>query len=189
MVMLEGFVEQFCCVFDMYLYCVVYGDCEYCGCLGLLWLLELLQDVVVVVLGLDLCLQVVLYFCFVLLFIGLVELGGIWFVCVVFIVLYMLVQFVQFYGFLQGDGVGQCIVFVEFGGGYWEDDLCVYFQEVGVLMLMVMVILVGLGVNCLIGDLSGLDGEVMFDLEVVGVVVLGVMLVVYFIVNIDVGFV
>lgn len=98
-------------------------------------------------------------------------------------------QLAQLYGFPQGDGAGQCIAFIERGGGYREDGLRAYFQELGVPVPTVTAVPVGQGANRPTGDPSGPDGEVVLDLEVGGATAPGATLAVYFTVNTDAGFV
>lgn len=57
------------------------------------------------------------------------------------------------------------------------------------ILFMFVDVNVGIGCNVLIGELNGLDGEVVFDIEIVGVIVLVVKIVVYFVLNSDVGFI
>lgn len=186
---LEGSVEQFCHAFDTHLHRVAHGDREYRGRSGPVRLPESLQDVVVAVLGLDSRPQAEPHFRFVPL---PAEPGtipvGIRPARAAPTASYTPVQLAQLYGFPQGDGAGQCIAFVELGGGYREDDLRAYFQEVGVPMPKVTAVPVGQGVNRPTGDPSGPDGEVMLDLEVAGAAAPGATLAVYFTVNTDAGF-
>ena len=188
-VTLEGSVEQFCRAFDTHLHRVAHGDCEYRGRSGPLRLPDALQDVVVAVLGLDSRPQAAPHFRFVPLPTGPVEPGGIRPARAAPTASYTPVQLAQLYGFPQGDGAGQCIAFIELGGGYREDDLRAYFQELGVPMPKVTAIPVGQGANRPTGDPGGPDGEVMLDLEVAGAAAPGATLAVYFTVNTDAGFV
>jgi kumamolisin len=188
-VTLEGSVEQFCRAFDTHLHRVAHGDCEYRGRSGPLRLPESLQDVVVAALGLDSRPQAQPHCRFVPLPAGSTEPGGIRPARAVPTASYTPMQLAQLYGFPQGDGAGQCIAFIERGGGYREDGLRAYFQELGVPVPTVTAVPVGQGANRPTGDPSGPDGEVVLDLEVGGATAPGATLAVYFTVNTDAGFV
>ncbi|RYO83657.1 hypothetical protein DL763_007781 [Monosporascus cannonballus] len=179
-VTLEGSVEQFCRAFDTRLHRVAHGDCEYRGRSGPLRLPESLQDVVVAALGLDSRPQAQPHCRFVPLPAGSTEPGGIRPARAVPTASYTPMQLAQLYGFPQGDGAGQCIAFIERGGGYREDGLRAYFQELGVPVPTVTAVPVGQGANRPTGDPSGPDGEVVLDLEVGGATAPGATLAVYF---------
>lgn len=183
---LAGSVEQFCRAFDTHLHRVAHGDCEYRGRSGPLRLPDSLKDVVVAVLGLDSRPQVEPHFRFVPMPPSPVSIRP---ARAAPAASYTPVQLAQLYGFPQGDGAGQCIALIELGGGYREDDLRVYFQEVGVAMPKIVDVPVGQGANRPSGDPSGPDGEVVLDIEVAGAAAPGATLAVYFAPNTDAGFV
>lgn len=93
----------------------------------------------------------------------------------------------QLYGFPDGtDGTGQTIAIIELGGGYAEDDLAQYFQELGVAPApTVVAVSVDGGANQPGNDA---DAEVMLDIEVAGALAPRATLVVYFAPNTDQGF-
>ena len=85
-----------------------------------------------------------------------------------------------------GDGSGQTVAVIELGGGYQESDLQTYFDSLGLAtMPSVTAVSVGGGTN-LPG--SAADAEVMLDIEVLGALVPGANIVVYFALNTDQGF-
>jgi kumamolisin len=86
-------------------------------------------------------------------------------------------------------GQGECVAIIELGGGYNQDDLTTYFQQLGVTAPTVISVGVD-GANNVPGqDPSGADGEVELDIEVVGAIATGAKIVVYFAPNTDQGFV
>ena len=88
-----------------------------------------------------------------------------------------------------GDGSGQCIGIIEFGGGFRPDDLSEYFHELGVQQPEVIAASVDHAHNRPTGDGRGPDGEVMLDIEVAGAVAPKAKIVVYFAPNTDRGFI
>jgi kumamolisin len=93
------------------------------------------------------------------------------------------------YDFPSGTtGVGECIGFVELGGGYRADDLTTYFAGLGVPSPSVTAVGVDGASNAPTGVPSGPDGEVELDLEVAGAISPGAALVAYFAPNTDAGF-
>ena len=86
-------------------------------------------------------------------------------------------------------GQGECVAIIELGGGYSQDDLTAYFQQLGVPAPTVISVGVD-GANNVPGkDPEGADGEVELDVEVVGAIAPGAKIVVYFAPNTDQGFV
>jgi kumamolisin len=84
----------------------------------------------------------------------------------------------RLYGFPPGaDGAGECIGILEFGGGYDETDLAVYFAYLGLPNPAIAVVPVD-GVTNSPG--SDADGEVMLDLEIAASVAPGAKIAVYF---------
>ncbi len=88
-----------------------------------------------------------------------------------------------------GDGSGQCIGIIEFGGGYRPRDLKTYFSELKIKPPQVAAVSVDHGRNLPTGDGNGPDGEVMLDIEVAGAVAPKAKIVVYFAPNTDRGFI
>jgi kumamolisin len=86
-------------------------------------------------------------------------------------------------------GQGECVAIIELGGGYSQDDLTTYFQQLGVTAPTVISVGVD-GANNVPGqDPNGADGEVELDVEVIGAIATGAKIVVYFAPNTDQGFV
>jgi kumamolisin len=99
-------------------------------------------------------------------------------------------QIAQLYNFPPGvDGTGQCIAIMEYGGGYSTADLKTYFSELGIPMPIISNISIDGGSNSPTGDPNSADGEVCLDIEVVGAIVPGANIVVYFAPNTDQGFI
>lgn len=97
-------------------------------------------------------------------------------------------QLAQLYDFPAGvDGSGECVALIELGGGYNEQDLTTYFQQLGLTKPQVISVSVDGGTNSP-GDPNGADGEVALDIEVVGGVAPGAHIAVYFAPNTDRGF-
>jgi kumamolisin len=97
-------------------------------------------------------------------------------------------QLAQLYDFPTGvDGTGECVALIELGGGYNDQDLTTYFQQLGIAKPQVTSIGVDGGTNSP-GDPNGADGEVALDIEVVGGVAPGAHIAVYFAPNTDRGF-
>jgi kumamolisin len=92
-------------------------------------------------------------------------------------------QLAGIYDFPNGDGAGQCIGIVEFGGGYDTADLQTYFANQGLNTPAITSISVD-GVqnnpDSSNPDDNEADGEVMLDLEVAGSIAPKAKIVVYF---------
>jgi kumamolisin len=87
------------------------------------------------------------------------------------------------YDFPNGDGAGQCIGIVEFGGGYDTADLQTYFANQGInspAITSVSVDGVANNPNSPNPDDNDADGEVMLDIEVAGMIAPKAKIVVYF---------
>ncbi len=98
-------------------------------------------------------------------------------------------QLSQLYNFPTGlDGRGQCIALIELGGGYSDQDLNTYFQQLGISTPQVISVSVDGGQNSPAGDPKSADGEVALDIEVVGGVAPGARIAVFFAPNSDRGF-
>jgi kumamolisin len=92
-------------------------------------------------------------------------------------------QLAGIYDFPNGDGAGQCIGIIEFGGGYDTEDLKTYFANYGLnppATTSVSVDGVGNNPNSSNPDDNDADGEVMLDLEVAATVAPKAKIVVYF---------
>ncbi len=101
---------------------------------------------------------------------------------------YTPLQVAQLYDFPPGlDGSGQCIALIELGGGYNDQDLNTYFQQLGIPTPQVISVSVDGGQNSP-GDPNGADGEVALDIEVAGGVAPKARIAVYFAPNTDRGF-
>lgn len=84
------------------------------------------------------------------------------------------------YNFPPGDGAGQCVGILEFGGGISTDDLAHYFTGLGVNPAPeVVAVPVGAGANRP-GAEPDAEGEVMLDIEVAGALAPRARLAVYF---------
>ncbi|GJG89046.1 kumamolisin [Gemmatimonadetes bacterium T265] len=84
------------------------------------------------------------------------------------------------YEFPAGDGAGQCVGLLEFGGGFDTADLATYWGKVGVSPApTVVAVPVGTGTNAPGKDPDS-DGEVMLDIEVAGALAPRARLAVYF---------
>ena len=86
------------------------------------------------------------------------------------------------------DGAGQTIALIEFGGGFQDSDLQVYFQKLGLPVPAVTAISVDHAANSPMTSRS-LDGEVMLDIQVAGAVVPKANIVVYFAPGTEKGFI
>jgi kumamolisin len=95
----------------------------------------------------------------------------------------------RIYNFPAGDGTGQCVGIIELGGGYNQSDLSTYFTQLGVGAPDVISVGVDQAGNAPTGNLNGPDGEVTLDVEIVGAIVPGARIAVYFSPNTDAGFV
>ncbi|MGF6702683.1 kumamolisin [Paraburkholderia sp. MM5496-R1] len=98
-------------------------------------------------------------------------------------------QLASLYQFPQGDGGGQCVGIIELGGGYNTSDLKTYFSSLGVSEPTVTPVGVDQAGNEPSGDPNGPDGEVTLDIEIVGAIVPGATIAVYFTQNSDAGFI
>jgi kumamolisin len=92
------------------------------------------------------------------------------------------------YEFPSGDGTGQSIAILEFGGGYRDEDLAAYFSEIGVPTPTVDAVSVD-GARNDPSTPDSADGEVMLDVEVAGAVAPGAHQSVYFAPNTARGFI
>ncbi len=97
-------------------------------------------------------------------------------------------QVAGFYGYPRATGAGQCVALIELGGGYRPADLGTYFSGLEVTAPAVTAVSVDHATNSPTGDAEGPDGEVMLDVEVVGSIVPGARIAVYFSPNTDAGF-
>ena len=86
------------------------------------------------------------------------------------------------------DGRGQTVAVIELGGGYRQEDLTRYFEEMGMAVPTVLAVPVDGAQNLPTGSADGPDAEVMLDIEVVGAVAPGARVVVYFAPNTSRGF-
>ena len=94
---------------------------------------------------------------------------------------YLAPQVARIYGFPPGmDGTGECIAFVELGGGYRRSDLAAYARRANVPVPRVTSVSVDGARNRPTGDAMGDDGEVALDLEVAAAIAPRARLVVYF---------
>jgi kumamolisin len=82
-------------------------------------------------------------------------------------------------------GAGQCIGLIELGGGYRENDLEAYFQQLGVAVPTVVSVSVDGAVNT---PGSAGEDEVVLDIEVAGSIANAATIVVYFAPNTTQGF-
>ena len=81
------------------------------------------------------------------------------------------------YSFPAGDGQGQTVGLLEFGGGYFPDDLAAFCQDADVSVPTVQTVSVN---NTPTDAKDGAEGEVMLDVEVVAGVCPASTIVVYF---------
>jgi kumamolisin len=81
------------------------------------------------------------------------------------------------YSFPEGNGQGQTVGILEFGGGYFPDDLATFCQNAGVSVPSVKAISVN---NTSTNQKDGAEGEVMLDVEVIAGVCPAAAIVVYF---------
>jgi kumamolisin len=86
-------------------------------------------------------------------------------------------ELAQHYNFPAGDGAGQCVAVLEFGGGYFEADLAQFCALAGVDPPAVKVISID-GTPTDVHD--GQEGEVMLDIEVIAGVCPKASQIVYF---------
>jgi kumamolisin len=87
-------------------------------------------------------------------------------------------ELAKIYDFPSGDGAGQTIGILEFGGGYFADDLTTFCQSAGVSP--VPAITVASVDHASTNKRDGAEGEVMLDVEVVSGVCPKAKIVVYF---------
>lgn len=87
------------------------------------------------------------------------------------------------------DGSDVCVGILEFGGGYAESDLDRYFSSLGVPTPEILSVEVDGASNSPTGSPGGPDAEVELDVEIVGALVPGGRVVVYFAPNTEQGFV
>ena len=87
-------------------------------------------------------------------------------------------ELAQIYKFPPGDGTGQTIGLIEFGGGYFPQDLTQFGQAAGIASLPRVVPVSVEGVATDARD--GAEGEVMLDIEVVAGICPGATIPVYF---------
>ncbi len=98
-------------------------------------------------------------------------------------------QIAQLYGFQTTlDGSGQCIAFIELGGGYKNQDLQTYFGMLGLPLPKVTSVSIDGGGNHPAGTPDSADGIVGLDIEVAGAIAPGAHIVVYFAPNTNRGF-
>lgn len=98
-------------------------------------------------------------------------------------------QMASYYNYPAGlDGTGQCIGIVEFGGGYFPQDISAYFAQLGMNTPPIVDVPVAGGSNSptpgtgLTNDTGSLEtGEVELDIEVAGSAAPGARLAVYFV--------
>jgi kumamolisin len=81
------------------------------------------------------------------------------------------------YSFPDGNGQGQTVGLLEFGGGYFESDLATFCQNANISMPSVRTVSVN---NTSTNQKDGAEGEVMLDVEVVAGVCPAANIVVYF---------
>ena len=95
-------------------------------------------------------------------------------------------QMASFYNFPPGlDGSGECIGIIEFGGGYFIQDINTYFSQLGMSTPSIVDVSVSGGSNSPVkgSGLKPFDNtpEVELDIEVMGSAAPGAKLVVYFV--------
>lgn len=81
------------------------------------------------------------------------------------------------YSFPAGDGTGQTVGLLEFGGGYFPDDLATFCKDASISVPTVKTVSVN---NTPTNAKDGAEGEVMLDVEVVAGVCPASTIVVYF---------
>jgi len=81
------------------------------------------------------------------------------------------------YSFPSGDGAGQTVGLLEFGGGFFADDLAAFCQNANISVPTVNLVSVN---NTPTNQRDGAEGEVMLDVEVVAGVCPRANIVVYF---------
>jgi kumamolisin len=88
-------------------------------------------------------------------------------------------QVAELYQFPPGDGTGECIALLEFGGGYKASDLKKYCAKLGIPVPAVSSVSVDGVANKPAGDADS-DGEVALDMDIVGALAPKAKIVVYF---------
>jgi kumamolisin len=102
---------------------------------------------------------------------------------------YTTLQVAQLYGFPDNlDGSGECIGLIELGGGYNDQDITTYFQQLKLPTPQVVSIPVNGTKNSPLGNPNSADGEVVLDIEVASSVAPKARIAVYFAPNTDRGF-
>jgi kumamolisin len=86
-------------------------------------------------------------------------------------------ELASIYNFPDGDGSGQTVGILEFGGGYFEDDLATFAQNANIQMPTVKTVSIN---NTPTDQKDGAEGEVMLDVEVVAGVCPKATIVLYF---------
>jgi kumamolisin len=98
-------------------------------------------------------------------------------------------QVAQIYDFPTDlDGSNECIALIELGGGYRDQDLETYFQQLHIPTPQVVSVSVDGAQNSPTGNANSADGEVVLDIEVAGSVAPKARIAVYFAPNTDAGF-
>lgn len=92
------------------------------------------------------------------------------------------------YNFPPGDGTGETIALLEFGGGFQQADLDTYFQSLGVESPNIEIVEL-LGAQNDPGIDDDADREVTLDIAVLGAIAPAATLIVYFAPNTEAGFV
>ncbi|MCC5095288.1 MULTISPECIES: S53 family peptidase [Xanthomonas] len=104
------------------------------------------------------------------------------------IVQYTPPQLAQLYGFPEHDGKGQCIGIIVLGGGYAREQMAAYFAQLQLPMPTIVDVLLHGAENRLSTGSRNADVEAQMDLQIVGAIVPGAKLVMYFAPNTDNGF-
>jgi kumamolisin len=86
-------------------------------------------------------------------------------------------------------GEGECVALIELGGGYRQTDLDSYFARLNLTPPTVITVPVDGATNAPTGEADGPDGEVMLDIEIVGVIAPAARIAVFFAPNTDQGFI
>ncbi|HTI07394.1 MAG TPA: S53 family peptidase [Puia sp.] len=86
-------------------------------------------------------------------------------------------ELAKIYAFPQGNGQGQTVGLLEFGGGYFADDLAAFCKNANVPVPSVTAISVN---NTPTNQRDGAEGEVMLDVEVIAGVCPAASIAVYF---------
>ena len=86
-------------------------------------------------------------------------------------------ELASIYSFPSGDGDGQVVGLLEFGGGYFSDDLAIFCKNANIAMPAVRTVSVN---NTPTNQRDGAEGEVMLDVEVIAGVCPKSTIVVYF---------